>query len=184
VFFICFMQKIKIIFFHVGWKKIEFFQLGMNEIETNLARDLWGDVNLRIKSWSDVWRSRVIPITGFCASCLTERLSGIESSSTEPQPKLRRTKSCSSSAAADQDSSAVEPRRRSCEILAAPDDEKKKNKNLSSIRNRNLEIDSRISDFEGGDTVRVLVEHWWRDEDGERVYRSRNSKLEKRRERF
>jgi hypothetical protein len=38
------------------------------------------------------------------------------------------------------------------------DDEKKKNKKLSSIRNRNLEIDSRISDFEGGDTVRVLVE--------------------------
>lgn len=112
------------------------------------------------------------PITGFCASCLTERLSGIESSSAEPQPKLRRTKSCSGSAAADQtSSSAVEPRRRSCEILAAPetnrgtlsdlfnlDDEKKKNKKLSSIRNRNLEIDSRKSDFEGGDTVRVLVE--------------------------
>ncbi|MCI42296.1 UPF0503 protein, partial [Trifolium medium] len=101
----------------------------------------------------------------------------IESSSVEPQPKLRRTKSCSGSAAADQaSSSAVEPRRRSCEILAAPeqnrgtlsdlfnlDDEKKNNKKQSSIRNRNVEIDSRksgfeIGDFEGGETVRVLVE--------------------------
>jgi hypothetical protein len=70
-----------------------------------------------------------------------------------------KIKSCSGSAAAEQaSSSAVEHRRRSCEILAAPDDEKKKNKKLSSIRNGNLEIDSRISDFEGGDTVRVLVE--------------------------
>ncbi|CAL5202470.1 unnamed protein product [Lathyrus oleraceus] len=104
------------------------------------------------------------PITGFCASCLTERLSGIESSSTDPE--LRRTKSCSGSG---RTSAAVEPRRRSCEILAVPElqrgtlsdlfnlaDEKKK----KQTSNRNVEISGvEISDFDGGDTLRVLVEN-------------------------
>lgn len=113
------------------------------------------------------------PITGFCASCLTERLSGIESADAEPE--LRRSKSCSGSRAGDQaSSSAVEPRRRSCEILAPPeqnrgtlsdlfniDDEKKKQK---PGFNRCLENESRksrfeIIDFDGGcDIGRVLVE--------------------------
>ncbi|XP_004500225.1 protein OCTOPUS-like [Cicer arietinum] len=115
------------------------------------------------------------PITGFCASCLTERLAGIESSSS--QPELRRTKSCSGSAVADQPSSAaVEPRRRSCEILAAPEqqrntlsdlfniDDDTKTRKKKQTPNRNLEIDPRNSgfearDFDGGDTIiRVLVE--------------------------
>ncbi|XP_058782128.1 protein OCTOPUS-like [Vicia villosa] len=105
------------------------------------------------------------PITGFCAYCLTERLSGIESSSTDPE--LRRTKSCSGSG---RTSVAVEPRRRSCEILAAPelkhgtlsdlfniDDERKKKK---QTLNRNVEIGvNEIGDFDGGETLRVLVEN-------------------------
>ncbi|OIV92021.1 hypothetical protein TanjilG_20178 [Lupinus angustifolius] len=71
------------------------------------------------------------PLTGFCASCLRERLAGIESSTTaagdcpavetRPALKLRRTKSFSCSAAEPPSSSSTvpEPCRRSCEVHAA-----------------------------------------------------------------
>ncbi|KAK7301807.1 hypothetical protein RJT34_12683 [Clitoria ternatea] len=63
------------------------------------------------------------PITGFCASCLRERLAGIPPSpSTPASPDLRRTKSSSGRNHPDApSSSATEPRRHSCEIrLALP----------------------------------------------------------------
>ncbi|KAL2332947.1 hypothetical protein Fmac_014160 [Flemingia macrophylla] len=55
------------------------------------------------------------PVTGFCASCLRERLAGIDSSSASPE--LRRTRSfCAHSPS----SAAPEPRRRSCEVRLPP----------------------------------------------------------------
>ncbi|KAJ0083619.1 hypothetical protein Patl1_31160 [Pistacia atlantica] len=63
------------------------------------------------------------PITGFCATCLCERLSSIDSSATatptsSTSPRLRRTKSYSSSDpnAASAFGSASEPRRKSCDV--------------------------------------------------------------------
>ncbi|KAK7305347.1 hypothetical protein VNO77_43252 [Canavalia gladiata] len=108
------------------------------------------------------------PVTGFCASCLRERLAGIDSSPAA-SPELRRTKSFSSRRADAPSSSAVpEPRRRSCEVPAPPprdslselfdlDDEKKNTKNPT---NRNLVIHSETSRVEvgendRGDAVRV-----------------------------
>ncbi|KAJ7964126.1 hypothetical protein O6P43_013990 [Quillaja saponaria] len=69
------------------------------------------------------------PVTGFCASCLRERLAGIESSKCHEYPaenfhstaELRRTKSCSGSGAASVGSFPTivsEPRRKSCEAGA------------------------------------------------------------------
>ncbi|KAK2641697.1 hypothetical protein Ddye_023460 [Dipteronia dyeriana] len=66
------------------------------------------------------------PITGFCASCLRERLSTIDSSSSSAAatPRLRRTKStsanpnaASSSASASASAAAAEPRRKSCDVF-------------------------------------------------------------------
>ncbi|KAE9594143.1 hypothetical protein Lalb_Chr18g0050681 [Lupinus albus] len=82
--------------------------------------------------FSTCHRHPIKPLTGFCASCLRERLTGIESSSATvaaddylaseslPVPEIRRTKSCSGNAAeAPSSSSAVlEPRRRSYEVSA------------------------------------------------------------------
>ncbi|KAK4275200.1 hypothetical protein QN277_018326 [Acacia crassicarpa] len=66
------------------------------------------------------------PVTGFCASCLRERLAGIESSAgheyseqeVQLAPRLRRTKSCSGSGQLASASAISEPRRRSCEVRA------------------------------------------------------------------
>ncbi|XP_044505097.1 protein OCTOPUS-like [Mangifera indica] len=57
------------------------------------------------------------PVTGFCATCLCERLSSIDSSATA-RPHIRRTKSYSSSDpnAAPVFASASEPRRKSCDV--------------------------------------------------------------------
>ncbi|XP_027336804.1 protein OCTOPUS-like [Abrus precatorius] len=95
------------------------------------------------------------PITGFCASCLRERLASIDSSpAASTSPELRRTKSFSAQVPDAPSSSAVhEPRRRSCEVRAAPprgslsvlftlDDEKKTKKKPP---NRNLAIHSGTS---------------------------------------
>ena len=112
------------------------------------------------------------PVTGFCASCLRERLAGIDSSSAE-SPELRRTKSFSGRTTdAPSSSAAPEPRRRSCEVRLPPlggslsdlfnvDDKKKK------PPNRNAEICSSttgggIGEKERGDPVRVSG-----DDDGE-----------------
>ncbi|OIW02565.1 hypothetical protein TanjilG_24016 [Lupinus angustifolius] len=70
---------------------------------------------------STCYRHPSVPITGFCASCLSERLAGIQSPVAEVShstpPKLRRTKSCSGNRDASSDvSSAYEPRRWSCDV--------------------------------------------------------------------
>ncbi|XP_061347193.1 protein OCTOPUS-like [Gastrolobium bilobum] len=87
-------------------------------------------------------RHPTIPITGFCASCLRERLAGIDShDDSTPPPDLRRTKSCSGRGDPSV-ASASEPRRRSCEVrprntlsdLFSLDDERKS-------RNRKLNLD-------------------------------------------
>ncbi|TKY47138.1 UPF0503 protein [Spatholobus suberectus] len=105
------------------------------------------------------------PVTGFCASCLRERLAGIDSSSSPPE--LRRTRSFSGSTADAPSSSLPEPRRRSCEVrpptpappgslsdLVDRDDKNKK------PANRNVAIHSEatgvgIGENERGDAVRV-----------------------------
>ncbi|KAK9043298.1 hypothetical protein V6N11_071644 [Hibiscus sabdariffa] len=62
------------------------------------------------------------PVTGFCASCLRERLAGIQNDSPTTTPvsstyQLRRSKSCSGGH--DPSSSAAsEPRRKSCDVRA------------------------------------------------------------------
>ncbi|CAJ1960345.1 unnamed protein product [Sphenostylis stenocarpa] len=58
------------------------------------------------------------PVTGFCASCLRERLTGIDSSSASPD--LRRTKSFSDRTTGALSAAAQEPRRRSCEVRLPP----------------------------------------------------------------
>ncbi|XP_030447648.1 protein OCTOPUS-like [Syzygium oleosum] len=65
------------------------------------------------------------PVTGFCASCLRERLAGIDPSTHQeiagrhPSHPLRRCKSYSSSARRDGLSGAsAEPRRKSCDVRA------------------------------------------------------------------
>ncbi|OMO84244.1 hypothetical protein CCACVL1_10929 [Corchorus capsularis] len=62
------------------------------------------------------------PITGFCASCLRERLAGIQSSSpstnTASTSQLRRSKSCSGGPHPSSSSAASEPRRKSCDVRA------------------------------------------------------------------
>ncbi|RZB69768.1 protein OCTOPUS-like [Glycine soja] len=50
-----------------------------------------------------------VPVTGFCALCLRERLAGIPSDHSPPLPDLRRSKSCSRPT-----DPASSPRRRSC----------------------------------------------------------------------
>ncbi|KAK7321337.1 hypothetical protein VNO77_31881 [Canavalia gladiata] len=64
-------------------------------------------------SLSACHRHPTVPVTGFCALCLRERLSGIHSNDSPPRPDLRRSKSCSRPSTAD---AASEPRRRSCEV--------------------------------------------------------------------
>ncbi|KAE9591141.1 hypothetical protein Lalb_Chr20g0115031 [Lupinus albus] len=88
-------------------------------------------MSFKTRRFSICHRHPTEPLTGFCASCLRERLAGIESSSTAavdcsaaetlPALKLRRTKSFSCSAAEPPSSSSTvpEPRRRSCEVPAA-----------------------------------------------------------------
>ncbi|KAE8691097.1 Detected protein of unknown function [Hibiscus syriacus] len=66
-----------------------------------------------------------IPVTGFCASCLRERLAGIQNdsatttptSSTSSTSQLRRSKSCSGGHVPSS-SAASEPRRKSCDVRA------------------------------------------------------------------
>ena len=105
------------------------------------------------------------PVTGFCASCLRERLAGIDSSSASPD--LRRTKSFSDrTSAALSSSAAPDPRRRSCEVRLPPprgslsvlfNHDCKSNKPT----NRNAEIRSSIAgvgigENEHSDAVRVF----------------------------
>jgi len=111
------------------------------------------------------------PVTGFCASCLRERLACIDSSSASPD--LRRTKSFSDgTSGALSTAAAPEPRRRSCEVRLPPprgslsdlfNHDYKSNKPT----NRNAEIRSGfagvgIGENESGVAVRVSG-----DEDGE-----------------
>ncbi|KAL1332613.1 hypothetical protein HN51_061388 [Arachis hypogaea] len=135
------------------------------------------------------------PVTGFCASCLRERLAGIESSSDDPpppatqghrsrrSPELRRTKSCSGSGPLPSSSSAdVVPRRRSCEVrLPAAATSRNKLSDLFDIDdgdekkrpNRNLDVDSRFEitveerENGGNEAVRVCVDDFVSDEDYE-----------------
>ncbi|XVF05384.1 hypothetical protein REPUB_Repub05bG0167200 [Reevesia pubescens] len=63
------------------------------------------------------------PVTGFCASCLRERLAGIQENSpiTTPTPStshLRRSKSCSGGPNPSSSSATSEPRRKSCDVRA------------------------------------------------------------------
>ncbi|XVE79461.1 hypothetical protein DITRI_Ditri14bG0060600 [Diplodiscus trichospermus] len=66
------------------------------------------------------------PVTGFCASCLRERLAGIQNNSPTATPtpstssssQLRRSKSCSGGPNPSSSSAASEPRRKSCDVRA------------------------------------------------------------------
>ncbi|KAL8516323.1 hypothetical protein ACS0TY_014838 [Phlomoides rotata] len=62
------------------------------------------------------------PITGICASCLRERLSGLDASSIPNvgAPELRRCRSVVSTSKCEASSSALnEPRRKSCDVVSA-----------------------------------------------------------------
>ncbi|EXC01492.1 hypothetical protein L484_022069 [Morus notabilis] len=67
------------------------------------------------------------PITGFCASCLRERLAGIEAAANQEAPsgsripsgsELRRSKSCSGRKSDNFSNPPDAPRRRSCDVRA------------------------------------------------------------------
>lgn len=106
-------------------------------------------------------RHPTVPVTGFCASCLRERLAGFDSPSADESPELRRTKSCSGGRDAPS-TAASEPRRRSCEVRARSslsdlfniDDHKKKRPNKSG--NSRFEIAEEEEHGNGNvETVRV-----------------------------
>ncbi|KAG6403592.1 hypothetical protein SASPL_135818 [Salvia splendens] len=63
------------------------------------------------------------PITGICASCLRERLSGLDASAPAPNaasPELRRCRSVASTSRCEASSSGLnEPRRKSCDVVSA-----------------------------------------------------------------
>ncbi|KAK6122125.1 hypothetical protein DH2020_044135 [Rehmannia glutinosa] len=62
------------------------------------------------------------PITGICASCLRERLSGLDASATPnvASPELRRCRSVVSISKCEASSSSLnEPRRKSCDVVSA-----------------------------------------------------------------
>ncbi|KAL1308593.1 hypothetical protein AAHE18_17G118100 [Arachis hypogaea] len=73
---------------------------------------------------SSCHRHPTIPVNSFCASCLRERLKGIQSPSSSPSPHshppphLRRTKSFSANRHHTSTSASLQPRRRSCEVRA------------------------------------------------------------------
>ncbi|RDX88114.1 UPF0503 protein, chloroplastic, partial [Mucuna pruriens] len=107
------------------------------------------------------------PVTGFCASCLRERLAGIDSTSASPE--LRRTKSFSGHTADAPSSSVPEPRRRSCEVRPPPprgslsdllnrDDERKKKPPNRSVEIRSGTAGVEISENDRGDAVRVSAD--------------------------
>ncbi|OIW04350.1 hypothetical protein TanjilG_32542 [Lupinus angustifolius] len=115
--------------------------------------------------FSTCHRHPTVPITGFCASCLSERLAGIVSPVNEdshPPPELRRTKSCSGGRDVPSDGASVsEPRRWSCDVRArstlsdlfnVDDEEKKKRRNRSGFE---VEVE-RGNGI--GETVRVCDE--------------------------
>ncbi|CAL0315642.1 unnamed protein product [Lupinus luteus] len=96
--------------------------------------------------FSTCHRHPTVPITGFCASCLSERLAGIVSpvlQDSHRQPELRRSKSCSGGRDAVSDGASVsEPRRWSCDVRGrstlsdlfnVDDEEKKKPVNRSGF---------------------------------------------------
>ncbi|KAF7816068.1 UPF0503 protein [Senna tora] len=113
------------------------------------------------------------PVTGFCASCLRERLAGIDSSNDHEYPdqevqhtaELRRTKSCSGSGLAPSASTVSEPRRRSCEVRARStlwdlfniDDERKglNRKFEVELGNVGFEIREEEQIGDGNDAIRV-----------------------------
>ncbi|KAF8102473.1 hypothetical protein N665_0198s0173 [Sinapis alba] len=102
------------------------------------------------------------PTTGFCATCLRERLSTIEALSSDQAPELRRLRSHSvrDASAADFD----QPRRRSCDVRSnngsLHDDEEEEEERLgSSIRIPMVEEE----DDEGRASMSLLEE----EEDGE-----------------
>ncbi|KAE9596027.1 hypothetical protein Lal_00030845 [Lupinus albus] len=115
--------------------------------------------------FSTCHRHPTVPITGFCASCLSERLAGITSPVDEeshPLPELRRTKSSSGGRNAPYDGASVsEPRRWSCDVRGrstlsdlfnVDDEEKKKRMNISSFEGE-VEHGNGI-----GETIRVCDE--------------------------
>ncbi|KAK7300977.1 hypothetical protein RJT34_11831 [Clitoria ternatea] len=104
-----------------------------------------------------------VPVTGFCALCLHERLAGITSDNhSPPPPDLRRSKSCSrptSSSAA-----ASEPRRRSCEVrprntlsdlFVLDDNRRGRNRNPHSSEAANSGFEVRVSDGDEEETKTV-----------------------------
>ncbi|MED6145210.1 hypothetical protein PIB30_022982 [Stylosanthes scabra] len=135
------------------------------------------------------------PVTGFCASCLRERLAFIESSSDDPppattqvhrstrSPELRRTKSCSGSGhLPSSSSSGVVPRRRSCEVrlpasaaarntlsdlFVIDDGDDKKRPNLNLDADSRFEITVEERENGGNEAVRVCGDDFVSDEDEE-----------------
>ncbi|KAL2508286.1 hypothetical protein Fot_31933 [Forsythia ovata] len=100
------------------------------------------------------------PVTGICASCLRERLSGLDSSATTADdiaaslsPELRRCRSVSTSKCEASCSSFTEQRRKSCDVrsdrsslahLFDNDDEKNGSSGCSKVESKNLGL-SRVT---------------------------------------
>ncbi|KAG6401390.1 hypothetical protein SASPL_138246 [Salvia splendens] len=71
---------------------------------------------------SPCYRNPDDPITGICASCLRERLSGLDTAPAPnaAQPELRRCRSVASTSRCEASSSGLnEPRRKSCDVVSA-----------------------------------------------------------------
>ncbi|CAI9759133.1 unnamed protein product [Fraxinus pennsylvanica] len=97
------------------------------------------------------------PVTGICASCLRERLSGLDSSAADIaasfSPELRRCRSVSTSKCEASCSSFTEQRRKSCDVrsdrsslahLFDDDDEKNGSGGCSKVESKNLGL-SRVT---------------------------------------
>ncbi|XVF68922.1 hypothetical protein PTKIN_Ptkin11bG0040000 [Pterospermum kingtungense] len=113
------------------------------------------------------------PVTGFCASCLRERLAGIDNNSPTASPtpstssssQLRRSKSCSGAPNASSSSAASEPRRKSCDVKAHStlhdlfaDDDKIKSHKLDHPPSRKIIAFQGLEEEEGEAEFKTMKE--------------------------
>lgn len=128
------------------------------------------------------------PVTGFCALCLRDRLSGLDSPSSSSaaaadaasssfQPELRRCKSHAAGKRGASSSTALEPRRKSCDDrtrknnslwnLFSLDDKENGVNSCSNVESKNLGLDGVTeSVIERGDDIRVSGEENVNDNEG------------------